>query len=57
MKAAGVLPEHIVISLKRIALDAEIQWTNHALFERLIDWCLAHYYAEFSGRTTLCSSD
>jgi hypothetical protein len=44
MKQSDMLPEHVVIAVKRLALDSGIQWTNHRLFDRLIDWCLEDYY-------------
>jgi hypothetical protein len=44
MKAAGVLPEHVVISVKRLALDSGIHWTDDEMFGQVIDWCLEHYF-------------
>jgi hypothetical protein len=44
MKAEGALPEHVVITVKRLALDSGIHWTNHTLLNRLVDWCLDRYH-------------
>jgi hypothetical protein len=44
-KAAGDLPEHVVVLVKHIALEAGVPWTNQSFFERLIDWTLERYWA------------
>jgi hypothetical protein len=44
-KAAGDLPEHIVVFVKRLALEAGVHWSNHAFFHRVIGWTFERYWA------------
>jgi hypothetical protein len=43
-KAAGDLAQHIVVFVKRAALEAGVEWTNYEVFDRLIDWTLEAYW-------------
>ena len=44
MKATGVLPERIIVSVRRIAADFALDWHGE-LFDKLIGWCVHRYYA------------
>ncbi len=45
MKAAGLLPERIVVTVKTLAGDAGVQWGGNKLFETLVNWCVERYYS------------
>lgn len=44
MKAAGMLPERVVVMVKALATDSGVQWRDNNLFAELVTWCIDHYY-------------
>jgi hypothetical protein len=46
MKAAGALPERVIIAIKGLASDTGVQWSDNELFSQLATWCVDRYYAE-----------
>jgi hypothetical protein len=44
MKTSGILPERIIVAVKRVAADGGFQWATNRLFEQMVGWCVDRYY-------------
>jgi hypothetical protein len=45
LKAAGALPERIIVAIKKLAADVGIAWTGSALLEQIVNWSVERFYA------------
>jgi hypothetical protein len=46
LKAGGMLPEHIIINVRQLALDAGLSLASNQVLENLARWCLEQYYRD-----------
>ena len=45
LKAAGALPERIIVAIKKLAAEVGIAWTGSVLLEQIVNWSVEHFYA------------
>ncbi|MGH7617810.1 MAG: hypothetical protein ACREPM_11320 [Gemmatimonadaceae bacterium] len=46
MKGEGTLPEHIIVMVRRVAIDAGFMAMGDRVLEQVIMWCVDEYYSE-----------
>ena len=49
LKASGVLPERIIVVIKKLALEAGLAWTGTRLVDQIVNWTLERFYARPDG--------
>ena len=45
LKAAGTSPEHVMLAVKAIAIEARLGLAGARLIETMTHWCITHYFA------------
>jgi hypothetical protein len=44
LKAEGMAPEHVLLAVKGVAYEAQMDAASDILVERMVKWCIEQYF-------------
>jgi hypothetical protein len=48
LKAAGMMPEHVILAVKGVAFEAMMGPLAGTLIQKMVKWCLEQYFKDAS---------